>query len=79
MEGGSGRSPGPGPALALRGTLMAVGGGSRLLAARRGERRSVSPGWGGVALRLGSLGRDFQSVETGRGGAALNRERGDLA
>lgn len=44
MEGGSGRSPGPGPALALRGTLMAVGGGSRLLAARRGERRSVSSG-----------------------------------
>lgn len=44
MEGGGGsggRSPGPRPALALRGALMAAGGGSRFLAARYRELGSV--------------------------------------
>ncbi|XP_065597714.1 tRNA (guanine-N(7)-)-methyltransferase non-catalytic subunit WDR4 [Cyrtonyx montezumae] len=69
MEGGWGRSPGPGPALALRGTLMAVGGGSRLMAARRGEP-------GGDALfvydcanvekkALGNKGQDGQPADKG--------------
>ncbi|XP_052530217.1 tRNA (guanine-N(7)-)-methyltransferase non-catalytic subunit WDR4 [Tympanuchus pallidicinctus] len=69
MEGGLGRSSGPGPTLALRGTLMAVGGGSRLLVARRGEERDdtlfVYDCANVEKKALGNKGQDGQPADKG--------------
>ncbi|XP_074458874.1 tRNA (guanine-N(7)-)-methyltransferase non-catalytic subunit WDR4 [Larus michahellis] len=66
--GGGGRSPGHCPALALRGALMAVGGGGRLLAARyreAGDDSLFTYDCINVEKTLGNNGQDENAGDKG--------------